>query len=110
MSNFQEPYPHEDPNDAQKNKFMAIIAYILFFVPLLAARNSPFAMYHANQGFILFLVSLASNIVMTIIPFIGILYPLVGIAIVVFLIIGIMNAANGERKPLPWIGSIQLIK
>ncbi len=112
MSNFQDPSRQQsDPNDVQTNKVMAILAYILFFVPLLAARNSPFAMYHANQGLILFLAALAANIVAAIIPVIGwILSPIVGIVIFVFMIIGIINAANGERKPLPFIGNFQLIK
>ncbi|WP_411344738.1 DUF4870 domain-containing protein [Paenibacillus sp. WLX1005] len=112
MSNYQDPYGQQgDPNDVQANKVMAILAYILFFVPLLAARNSPFAMYHANQGLVLFLLALAANVVAAIIPFIGwVLSPIVSIAVVVFMIIGIINAANGERKPLPFIGTIQLIK
>ncbi|MEW4371068.1 DUF4870 domain-containing protein [Paenibacillus kandeliae] len=112
MSNFQDPYGQQgDPNDVQANKVMAILAYIIFFIPLLAARNSPFAMYHANQGLVLFLVALAGNVIAAIIPFIGwVLSPIIGIAVVVFMIIGIINAANGERKPLPLIGTIQLIK
>lgn len=115
MSNYQDPsyQPQQqgDPNDVQTNKVMAILAYILFFVPLLAARNSRFAMYHANQGLILFLAAVAANIIAAIIPFVGwILSPLVSIAVFVFMIIGIINAANGVMKPLPWIGNFQLIK
>ncbi len=44
-----------DPEDVEKNKAMAILAYIIFFIPLLAAKESKFAMYHANQGLNLFL-------------------------------------------------------
>ncbi|WP_411348725.1 DUF4870 domain-containing protein [Paenibacillus sp. WLX2291] len=112
MSNYQDPYGQQgDPNDVQANKVMAILAYILFFVPLLAARNSPFAMYHANQGLVLFLVALAANILGMIIPFIGtILQFAISVFVLVLMIIGIINAANGERKPLPFIGTIQLIK
>lgn len=111
MSNFQDPYPQEDPNDVQANKVMAILAYILFFIPLLAARNSPFAMYHANQGLVLFIVAVAAQVVVQIIPIIGgLLYPFVFLAILAFMIIGIINAANGQRKPLPLFGNVQLIK
>lgn len=100
-----------DPADVEKNKGMAIVAYILFFIPLLAAKDSPFAMYHANQGLTLFLTALAANVVLTIIPFIGwILLPFANLAILVFVIIGIVNAANGVNKPLPLIGSITLLK
>ena len=51
-----------DPQDAEKNKAMAIVGYIipiLFFIPLVTdAKNSPFAKFHANQqlNFLLFLV------------------------------------------------------
>lgn len=111
MSNFQDPYPQGDPNDVQSNKVMAILAYILFFVPLLAARNSPFAMYHANQGLVLFIIVVAAQVVLAVIPFIAfILSPIVFLATLAFMIIGIINAANGQRKPLPFIGNIQLIK
>ena len=38
-----------DSRDVEDNKVMAILAYIwiLFLVPLLAAKNSRFARYHA---------------------------------------------------------------
>lgn len=35
----------------------------------------------------------------------GILYPLMYLAILALVIIGIINAANGEKKPLPLIGN-----
>ena len=40
-----------DAEDAEKNKVMGILAYlgILVLVPILAAKDSPFAKYHANQ-------------------------------------------------------------
>ena len=41
-----------DPNDAEQNKGMAIVAYILFFVPLITGDHlkSPFVQFHTNQG------------------------------------------------------------
>jgi uncharacterized membrane protein len=52
-------------NDAEANKMMAILSYILFFIPLLtgAHKTSPFVKYHANQGTVLFLLALAWGIV-----------------------------------------------
>jgi uncharacterized membrane protein len=100
-----------DPRDVQANKVMAILAYIIFFIPLLAARDSRFAMYHANQGLLLFLTAVAVNIVLGIIPVIGwILLPFANLAILVFVVIGIINAANGENKPLPLFGHITLLR
>lgn len=101
-----------DPQDVEKNKVMAILAYIIFFIPLIAARESRFAMFHANQGLVLFLAAVVINIVGGIIPFIGwfLILPFGWIAVLVFAIIGIINASKGEMKPLPLIGGISIIK
>jgi uncharacterized membrane protein len=100
-----------DPTDVDKNKGFAIVAYILFFIPILAAKESRFAMYHANQGLTLFLTALAVNIVLGIIPILGwILLPFANLAILVLVILGIIAAAQGQGKPLPIIGSYTLMK
>jgi len=104
-----------DPNDAESNKGMAIIAYILFFVPLITGdhKKSPFVMFHTNQGLLLFLFSVGGSIISSIlvIIIIGILlWAVVGIASLIFLILGIMNAVNGRMKPLPIIGKFEIIK
>jgi uncharacterized membrane protein len=97
--------------DVEKNKIMAVLAYILFIIPLLGAKDSPFVMYHANQGLILFLFALAANIILGIIPIIGwLLLPVANLVVLILAIIGIINAANGEMKPLPVIGKYQLLK
>ena len=96
----------------EKNKLMAAISYIwiLFLVPLLAAKDDAFARYHANQGLVLFLVNIALYII-SIIPFVGpILSAIGGIATLILMILGIINAVKGEMKPLPFIGGIQIIK
>ncbi|QTH45727.1 DUF4870 domain-containing protein [Cohnella sp. LGH] len=98
-------------SDIQQNKGMAIVAYILFFVPLLAAKESPFAQYHARQGLNLFLLALIANVVLSIIPIIGwLLLPLVNLGILALVIIGILAAANGQVKPLPLIGKYEILK
>jgi uncharacterized membrane protein len=101
-----------DPSDVEKNKAMGILAYIIFFLPLLAAKDSKFAMFHANQGLLVFLLAIAANIVGTIIPFLGwfLILPLGNLAVLAFTIMGILNAANGEMKELPLIGKYQLLK
>lgn len=97
--------------DAQDNKGMAIVAYIIFFIPLLAAKESKFARFHANQGLNVLLLSIAAGILGQFIPVIGWLISSGGsIAAIVFVILGIINAANGEMKELPLIGKINIIK
>ena len=96
----------------QGNKLMAAISYvwILFLVPLFAAKDDAFARYHANQGLVLFLVNIALYII-SIIPFVGpILSGIGGIVNLVFMVLGIINAVKGETKPLPFIGGIQILK
>jgi len=100
-----------DPVDVEKNKVMGILAYIIFFIPLLAAKESKFAMYHANQGLVLFLLGVAVSIVGSIIPILGlvIILPIGYLAWLVLAIIGIINASKGEMKVLPVIGKIRTI-
>lgn len=112
----QPAQPQGNQSDAEKNKAMAIIGYIipvLFFIPLVTdAKNSVFAKFHANQQLIILLAAIAVNIVGTIIPFIGwfIILPIGSIALIVLAIMGIVNAAKGEMKKLPLIGGYQIIK
>ncbi|SHJ75897.1 Uncharacterized membrane protein [Clostridium amylolyticum] len=98
--------------DIEQNKVMGVLAYILFLIPLLAAKDSPFAKFHTNQGLLVFLAALAVNIVGAIIPFIGwlLILPLGNLAVFVLGIIGIINAINGKAKKLPIIGNIEIIK
>ena len=109
---YQQPYQQAPPNDAQANKGMAILAYIIFFVPLIAGthKTSPFVKFHTNQGTVLALFGIGANI-LYIIPFLGwVIAPLLSIAVTVLAIIGIINASKGEMKQLPVIGKMTLIK
>ena len=113
-----------DPDDAEKNKIFGIIAYIniLCLVPLFAVKDSPFAKYHANQGFTLFLAELViwislgviESILFFVLPMgfgvIGLVFGLVKLAPIVLAIIGIVNAAAGKCVPLPLIGGIKILK
>ena len=94
------------------NKLLAAISYIwiLFLVPIFIAKDDAFARFHANQGLVLFLVSLALGII-ALIPLIGTIISIIGgIVTFVFMILGIINALKGEMKPLPLIGGIEIIK
>lgn len=105
--------------DVDKNKVMGILAYlgILWLVPLLAAKDSPFARYHCNQGLVLILGSIAGWIVNIVLDMVLVFIPVLGwilmfllhfgliIGILVLAVMGIINAANGVCKPLPLIGN-----
>lgn len=99
------------PEDIEKNKVVSALAYIIFFLPLIICSDSPFGKYHANQGLLLLLVSIAGNIILGIIPIIGwVLIPLFSLAVLVFAILGIVNAAGGKAKELPLFGKFRIIK
>jgi uncharacterized membrane protein len=100
-----------DPADANENKWVGVLAYIIFFLPLIVAKQSRFAMFHANQGLLVFLLCIAANVVLGFIPIIGwILLPFANLAALGLSIYGIIQAANGQLKPLPVIGGVTLIK
>lgn len=99
-----------DPNDIEKNKAMGILAYIIFFIPLLAAKDSPYARFHANQGLILFLGYVICSI-LWLIPILGwIAAPIGYLAVTVFSVMGLINAIGGKAKNLPIIGKMKIFK
>lgn len=119
LNNTKDSTEEFDQNDIQQNKVMAILAYLswLVLIPLLAAGNSRFARFHCNQGLILAIVEIGTGIlfgILSAIPYIGwifrVLWGLVGLVCLVFAILGIVNAANGRAKELPFIGGIRILK
>ena len=106
-------------SDVEKNKAMAIVGYIipiLFFIPLVTdAKDSPFAKFHANQQLLLlisyFALSVVCSVIVLIIPLYFLrLHRLCSIALFVLGIIWAISASRGEKKPLPVIGGIEIIK
>lgn len=108
-----------DAKDVEDNKVMAVLSYIwlLFLVPLFAAKDSKFARFHCNQGIVLAIVGTVGGIIFSILsglPFIRWLFSIVGglfgLACFILMIIGIVNAVNGKVKELPVIGGIRILK
>ncbi len=112
----QAPGPKPTNEDVEKNKAMAIIGYILpilFFIPLITdAKDSQFAKFHANQQLVLLISAIVVNIVGGVIPVIGwfLILPIGSVVLLVIAIMGLINAAKGEMKPMPLIGGIKIIK
>jgi len=101
-----------DSADVEKNKVMAILAYILFFVPLLAAKDSPFAKYHANQGTWLVIIGIVGNVIaglLTVVVIGACLLPIINLAWIVYAVLGIVNAANGKMAALPGFASLPVL-
>lgn len=107
----QEKTIEYDAQDIEENKTIAGLAYLIFFLPLIATPDSKFAKFHANQGLILFILAVAGNIILGMIPFIGwLLIPIFTLFVLVLGIIGLMNGLNGKSKELPLIGKFRIIK
>lgn len=110
--------------DVKQNKVFGILAYfgILFLVPLLAAPDSQYAKFHANQGIVLFIADIILGVCIGILSAIFAFIPIfgwimaslisaaIGIIILVMVILGIVNACSGEPKKLPVIGGITILK
>lgn len=98
-------YPAQD---VQSNKLMAILCYFgpLVFIPIFTAKSSPFVRFHANQGFTLFLAWVASVVLDGVFWILG---WALGVAVLVFSILGIIYAAQGRKQELPFIGHLRLV-
>ena len=111
--NFQDMGPQAgfDPIDIEKNKTMAGLAYLLFFLPLITCPESRYAKFHANQALILVIVAIAGNIILGIIPVIGwIIMPFFAIAALILGIIGLIYGFGCKTKRLPIIGKYDILK
>ncbi|MDD2786277.1 MAG: DUF4870 domain-containing protein [Patescibacteria group bacterium] len=95
-----------DAKDIQDNKVIAALAYIVFFLPLIAAKDSKFGKEHAKQGLVLLIASLIIWVAGMVIPVIGwfIIGPLGSILILVIAIIAIIKTLQGEFWEIPYIG------
>ncbi len=111
-------------DEIEKGKVMAILAFIpCFLIPLLAARDNRYAMYHTEQSIILLIVAIilyvavsvaVSVLIIVLGSTIGVAGPpplivklivnLVVLALLALWVLGLINAATGKCKPLPIIG------
>lgn len=118
---------------------IACYFWILFWLPLAVNSNSRYGRFHANQALLMLIASAACGIVSGILQAIinaifrteityfgigtgvyatngfglflsGLFGFILAIPSLAFLILGIINAANGKAKELPIIGKFRIIK
>ncbi|MDD2427355.1 MAG: hypothetical protein PHR78_04360 [Eubacteriales bacterium] len=106
--------------EIEQSKVVSALAYlgILFFLPLVVTPVTRYGKFHANQGLLLLLTSIAGGIVVAILSAVffaiswrmlflsSILYTVFYVAIAALAILGIVNALQGKAKPLPVIGKL----
>ncbi|MBT3230546.1 DUF4870 domain-containing protein [Candidatus Uhrbacteria bacterium] len=102
--------PVVDKKDVDDNKALAALGYvfILCFIPLLMAKDSKFAQFHAKQGLVLFIVEVVLMVVSNILIFIPILgwfvMMIAYLAVTIAAIAGILKALEGEMWEMPVLG------
>lgn len=102
-------------NDNSTAKVICILdyIYILWILGLFVEKDNEDVKFHTNQGLILFILNVAAGVlgfvlgwiplVGGVIKFICWAFNVLGFAL---MIVGIVNAAQGQRKPLPVIGNL----
>ena len=107
--------PQTKSNNNSNDTLMGVLAYIgiLCLIPLLAAKDSEFAQFHAKQGLNLFLLEVGVAVLSWVLGFMSIVGGLaflglmtmaiwlVQIGFFVLSIIGIVNALNGKKESRP---------
>ncbi len=113
------------PQDIAQNKVMGVLAYIgiLWLIPFFTAKQSQFAKFHLKQAFLVVITQIGFEFISAILSAVikvqvsagfytyyrtpGILVFflfIIRIAIWAMAILGIVNAAQGKAKELPFIG------
>lgn len=98
-------------DEAKRNeKIMSAICYIpmFFLIPLFLVKDKkPALNFHINQGIILSILSALGYFVVSMLPFFTRrAIDIWKLIILIFAIIGIINACNNKEKPLPIIGKL----
>ena len=92
-------------------ELVSALSYILFFLPFIFCRREPFALYHANQSLILWILM---SILYLSVGFIDeiklIAIPIIIIFHVLGIFYGMYNSAHGRARPFWLIGKLTIIK
>ena len=121
-----------DKNDIYKNNVFAVLAYLswLVLIPILCAKDSAYAKFHANQGLVLTIASTAlgvitgiirgvlgllvnatgSGFIAFVVGLIELVLALPSLALGILAIMGIVFAAQGKAKELPFVGKFRILK
>lgn len=87
------------PNIEEKIWAAAAYVWILSLVVLASRKDNDYVRFHANQGALLFLIS----VVLMIVPLLGWLLNLI---VVLVMVVGLVKALMGEKWHLPFIADM----
>ena len=103
------PAPTAQAGDDKTNAILAYVTPLLCGVGIVIAivmhnnKKTQLAAYHLRQSLGLLIIGVA-NSVLSLIPFLGLVAIPIGLCLFVLWIMGLINAINGQIKPLPVIG------
>ncbi len=92
-------------------KVTGIVCYITWIGWLIAylAGDKEGAKFHLNQGLVLVILNIAA-LVLSFIPIVKYISGIINIVVFIFMLVGIVYAAQGQDKELPLIGGIKILK
>lgn len=90
-----------DKTDIEQNKDIAAFSYlwIMSVVVYFLRRKSPFVRFHARQAMALFILSVA-------VFFVPVISKLLELGVLALMVLGFINAAQGQRKDVPIVGPL----
>jgi uncharacterized membrane protein len=92
----------------EQDKIQLVLSYfgILALIPFLTVKDSPYVQYHAKQGLVLGVGGFIILTVIGFIPFVNLITCLLGPALLVVNILGIVKALKGERWQIPVVSDL----
>lgn len=110
--------------EVKKNKAMGVLSYlgILVFIPIIAGdKRSQYVRFHANQGLVLFITNVIVDLLdgrwvyglhslLNVGAVFETVFDVLGFVLFILMIVGIVSACKGERRELPGIGKIKILK
>lgn len=111
MSTEQPITPPAPAAAVAEDRTVAILSYITLIgfiaaIIIHSSKKTQIGAFHLRQALGLWITGFVGGIVLAIIPVLGwILLPVLWLMIVIFAIMGLIAAINGNQKPLPLLGS-----
>ncbi len=106
----------ETPSAATEDRTVAILAYItiigfIIAIVMHSSKKTAIGSFHLRQGLGLFITGLVvwiPCVIISFIPFVNLImvlvWPALGISLLVLWIMGLIAAVNGQQKPMPVVG------
>jgi uncharacterized membrane protein len=125
-----------DKKSMEDGKGMAILCYILPFIPYFVEKKNKFVKYHAAQGMNLLVIGISYGIIYSILTsiikvngscgswlgynignyckvtplWVTLPLSLIGLCIFIIAVIGIINVCNNKAKELPIVNKLKIFK